>query len=66
MGKVSNAICLGCKAVAGISAGYLAYKLMDDNTEELVVNGGVVNAFTIGAGQGAIAMVIGKIVYWIF
>ena len=39
---------------------------MDDNTEELVVNGGVVNAFTIGAGQSAIAMVIGKIVYWVF
>ena len=39
----------------GISAGYYVYKATEEKADELVRNGGVVNAFFIGAGQVALA-----------
>ena len=40
----------------GISAGYYVYKATNEKANELVRNGGVVNAFFIGAGQTALAV----------
>ena len=40
----------------GFSAGYYVYKATNEKANELVRNGGVVNAFFIGAGQTALAV----------
>lgn len=47
------------KVFTGVAAGYLAMKLLDEKTDDLLLDGGGANAFMIGAGQGAISMAVG-------
>lgn len=51
-----NGASLACSIFTGISAGYYVYKATNEKADELVCNGGVVNAFFIGAGQMALAV----------
>ena len=50
---------LGYKMFVAGSAGYTTYKLLDKKADELVQEGGVLNAFIIGAGQMAISIAVG-------
>ena len=48
------------KVLAGGSAMYTTYKLLDDKTDEIVIkDGNMLGAFTIGAGQMALSMAVG-------
>lgn len=64
--KVLGAIRIGLKIAAGISAGYLVDQLMEKKTNELVRDGGMLNAAVIGLGQGAISVVVGTFVYHMY
>lgn len=46
----------------GISSGYVAYKLLSKKTDELVPDGGALNAFTLGAGEAGVSMAVGIVV----
>lgn len=62
MKKALNAIMIGYKLFAGVSAGYFVMKATDKKAEEMIEDGGIVNAFVVGAGQGALAMAAGAVV----
>ena len=49
------------KLFAGIAVGYTVHRLLEDKANELVEDGGIVNAFAIGAGQMGIAMTAGHV-----
>lgn len=46
----------------GISSGYMTYKLLKRKTDELVEDGGVMNACTLGAGEAGVSMAVGIVV----
>lgn len=50
------------KIWAGVSAWYVAYRLLDEKCNDLVADGNVLNAFTLGAGQMGLSMTAGVIV----
>lgn len=54
-----NGASLACSIFTGVSAAYYVYKATNEKADELVRNGGVVNAFFIGAGQVALSMAAG-------
>lgn len=54
-------VATGFKFLMGFSAGYFVYKLTEDKASELVQEGGVTNAFLIGAGQSMVAGVAYKL-----
>jgi len=64
MKNAANAIRIGFKILAGVSAGYFVLKATDKKADELLDDGGMVNAFVIGAGQGALATVVGTLAYY--
>lgn len=48
------------KILAGGSAMYTTYKLLDKKTDEIVIEDeSILGAFTIGAGQMALSMAVG-------
>ena len=50
----------------GISVGYLVYKAIDDKTNDLVREGGSLNAFALGYGQGALAATVGMAAFLVW
>ena len=50
------------KIVAGVSAGYVAFRVLDEKCTGLVDDGGAVDAFTVGAGHMGLSMTTGIIV----
>ena len=52
-------IILGYKMFVASSAAYTTHKLLDKKADELVQEGGGLNAFIIGAGQMAISIAVG-------
>lgn len=48
----------GYSLLVGVCAGYLTKKVLDKKTEELVEEGGYVNAFLIGAGIGSVVVTV--------
>lgn len=50
---------LGYKMFVAGSAAYTTNKLLDKKTDELIQEGGALNAFLIGAGQMAISIAVG-------
>ena len=66
MKKALNAIRIGAKLAAGITAGYFVLKATDKKADELVEDGGIVNAAVIGAGRGALAAATGTVVYHLY
>ena len=65
MKKALNAIRIGAKLAAGITAGYFVLKATDKKADELVEDGGIVNAFVVGAGQAAISLATVALVYYV-
>jgi hypothetical protein len=63
MGKVLNAVVIGYKLLAGVSVGYFVLKATDKKADELVEEGGMVNAAAVGLGQGALAAAAATVVY---
>ena len=63
MKKALNAIRIGAKLAAGITAGYFVLKATDKKADELVEDGGIVNAAVISAGRSALAAVTCTVVY---
>lgn len=61
--KALSAVMFGFKLLSGISAGYLMDRLMEKKVNELVDEGGMLNAAVVGAGQGAIDVAVGLLVY---
>lgn len=57
--NVKIAIRLGVKIFTGISTGYFVLKLTEKRADELIQEGGAINALAIGTGQGALASVLG-------
>lgn len=64
--KALGAIHIGLKLLAGISAGYFVHKLTDEKANDFIQKGGALNAFTIGAGQGALDVVAFTLAYTIY
>ena len=64
MKKTVKVIVIGYKLLAGIAAGYFVLKATDKKADELVDDGGMVNAAVIGVGQGALAVVAGTLTYY--
>lgn len=50
---------LVCKMFVAGAAGYTTNKLLDKKADELIQEGGVLNAFLMGAGQMAISIAVG-------
>ena len=49
------------KLFAGVTVFYTVHQLLEDKANELVDEGGIVNAFAVGAGQAGISMAAGTI-----
>ena len=65
MKKALNAIIIGYKLLAGVSAGYFVMKATEEKADDLLDDGGMVNVFVIGAGQAAISLATGALVYYV-
>ena len=65
MDKVFNTIRIGFKIAAGVAAGYFVMKATDEKAEELIQEHGIINAFVIGAGQGALASAAATVVFFL-
>jgi len=63
MKNAVNAIRIGFKILASVSAGYFVLKATDKKADELVHDGGILNAAVIGYGQGALAAAAGALIY---
>lgn len=48
----------GYSLLVGVCAGYFTHKAMEDKASELVQEGGLLNAFLIGAGVGSITVTV--------
>ena len=66
MKKALNAIRIGAKLAVGITAGYFVLKATDKKADELVEDGGIVNAAVICVGRSALAAVTGTVVYHLY
>ena len=64
MGKALNAMRIGIKILAGVSAGYFVFKATEKVRDDLCDDGGVVNATVIAYGQGALAAAAGTLAYY--
>lgn len=64
MEKAYNVFRFGFKILAGVSAGYFVLKATDKKANELVDEGGMMNAVAIGMGQGALASAAATLVYY--
>ena len=47
--------------LAGASVGYTTYRLLEEKTDELVEDGGMINAFIVGAGHMGLSITAGVI-----
>lgn len=65
MKNAVNAVVIGYKLLAGVSAGYFVMKATEKKADDLVDDGGMVNAFVVGAGQAAISLATGALVYYV-
>lgn len=63
MNKTLIVVQLGCKAMLGMAAGYFAYRALEEKAEELLEDGGVVNAIAIGVGHVALSSAAGAIAF---
>ena len=63
MKKALNAIRIGYKLLVGVSVGYFVLKATDKKADELVEEGGMINAAAVGLGQSALAAVAGTVAY---
>jgi hypothetical protein len=50
------------QTILGGAAAYTTFKLLDKKADELVTEGGVINALAVGAGQQSISSTVGLIV----
>ena len=64
--KALSAVRIGIKLIAGISAGYFVHKAIDKKANEMLEDGGMVNAFVVGAGQSALSITAGTLAFWTF
>ena len=65
MGKVFGTMRIGFKVASGVAAGYFVMKATEEKAQELVVDGGIANAFVIGFGQGALASAAALMTYYL-
>ena len=65
MKKALAMIEIAYKLLAGVSAGYFVMKATEEKADDLLDDGGMVNAFVIGAGQAAISLATGALVYYV-
>ena len=65
MNKFKTFVRVGFKCVSAMAAVYVAYKIMEDKTSELVQNGGMGNAVVVGLGEGAILTTVGTAVLYV-
>lgn len=59
---MKNGLLIVGRCLIGATVAYGVYKMLDEKTDELIEDGGVVNAFAIGAAQGAISAATGALV----
>lgn len=65
MKKALATIEIAYKLLAGVSAGYFVMKATEKKADDLLDDGGIANAFVIGAGQAAISLATGALVYYV-
>ena len=65
MGKVLDTMRIGFKVASGMAVGYFVIKATEAKAQELVVDGGIANAFVIGCGQGALASAAALMTYYL-
>ena len=65
MKKALATIEIAYKLLAGVSAGYFVMKATEEKADDLLDDGGIVNAFVIGAGQAAISLATCALVYYV-
>jgi hypothetical protein len=65
MDKFGKIVGVGFKIFAAFAAGYFVHRMVDDKANELVQDGGVVNAMLIGAGEGAVIAAASILAYHI-
>lgn len=64
MDKFAKVVLIGFKIFSGIAAGYFVYKAVNEKADELAQDGGMLNAFMIGAGETAVVTAAGALAYY--
>lgn len=59
---MKNGLLIVGRILIGATVSYGVYKMLDEKTNELIEEGGVVNAVTVGAAQGLISTATGALV----
>ena len=59
---MKNGLLIVGRCLIGATVAYGVNKMLDEKTNELIEDGGVVNAATIGAAQGLISVATGALV----
>ena len=59
--KALSVIRVGVKLLTGFSAGYFVYRITEKKVDEMIKDGGLVNAAVVGVGQGALAVISGQL-----
>lgn len=59
---MKNGLLIVGRFLIGATVAYGVNKMLDEKTNELIEDGGVVNAATIGAAQGLISVATGALV----
>lgn len=65
MEKFSNVLSLGMKVIVAISAGWFVHRMLEDKADELIQDGGMINAFAIGCGETAIVLTAATLAFHI-
>lgn len=65
MDKFAKVVGIGMQLVVAACAGYFVYKCVNDKAQELVDEGGVVNAIAVGAGEAAVVASAATLAYYI-
>ena len=65
MDKFGKIVGIGFKLFAAVAAGYFVHRMVDDRAQELIDDGGVVNAVMVGAGEGAVIVAASTLAYYI-
>ena len=65
MKKALATIEIAYKLLASVSAGYFVMKATEEKADDLLDDGGMVNAFVVGAGRAAISLATGALVYYV-
>ena len=65
MEKFEKIVVIGFKVFSAVAAGYFVHRMVKDKADELIENGGVANAFMIGAGEGAVVTTAATLAFYI-